>query len=296
MCSNPLAPNPDNGSEAGFTESLNTTMVFPNLKTRRGSSKLTGKLVCPNCYMTGQIGWVFCPRCGKKVDASFISAPLPADQSPTAPAVNKAAQSSSEPVSNHRAMNPVQQIPVQQASAPQPQQHQQKVEPAAQPQIRPANSSSEAARNGAQIEPDLSSIGQTEPIPPLCPECGFENEVGSYFCCECGSAIPVNETVAMSAILSPAKARLRLLARGEEPARVYELKGDTLIGRVKGDITFPFDQLMSANHARIEMRGEDFYIIDDGSQNGTFVRIDSEMKLKPGMIIMLGNQLFRFEL
>ena len=42
-------------------------------------------------------------------------------------------------------------------------------------------------------------------------------------------------------------------------------------GRTKGTYTFP-DTAMSRSHAKIYHRGEDFFIEDTGSTNGTFVK------------------------
>jgi hypothetical protein len=36
-------------------------------------------------------------------------------------------------------------------------------------------------------------------------------------------------------------------------------------------------------------------LVDDDSRNGTFIRINGEVELKPGDMILIGRQLFRFE-
>ena len=53
---------------------------------------------------------------------------------------------------------------------------------------------------------------------------------------------------------------------------------------------------MSGRHARIIHRGDRFVLVDENSRNGTFKRIDGEVELKAGDIILIGKQLFRFEL
>ena len=82
---------------------------------------------------------------------------------------------------------------------------------------------------------------------------------------------------------------------GGQPGEVYELADDTVIGRTSGEITFPHDGFMSGRHARIEQRGSGFILTDEGSRNGTFIKLKGEVELKPGDMILVGKQLFRFE-
>ena len=70
---------------------------------------------------------------------------------------------------------------------------------------------------------------------------------------------------------------------------------ETVIGRVDGDIKFPHDGYMSSRHARILQRNGRFFLIDNNSRNGTFVKIHQEVELHPGDVILVGKQLFRFE-
>lgn len=91
------------------------------------------------------------------------------------------------------------------------------------------------------------------------------------------------------------KGRLHLVMEGGQAGEVYELDAETVIGRSNGEITFPHDGFMSGKHARIERRGGNFILTDEGSRNGTFVKIKGEVELKPGDTILVGKQLFRFE-
>jgi pSer/pThr/pTyr-binding forkhead associated (FHA) protein len=52
---------------------------------------------------------------------------------------------------------------------------------------------------------------------------------------------------------------------------------------------------MSGRHARIERRGSTFILTDEGSRNGTFIKTKGEVELKSGDMILVGKQLFRFE-
>ena len=93
----------------------------------------------------------------------------------------------------------------------------------------------------------------------------------------------------------PVKGKLHLVMEGGQPGEVYDLEDETVIGRNNGEITFPHDGFMSGRHARIERRGGTFVLTDEGSRNGTFVKIKGEVELKPGDTILVGKQLFRFE-
>jgi pSer/pThr/pTyr-binding forkhead associated (FHA) protein len=91
------------------------------------------------------------------------------------------------------------------------------------------------------------------------------------------------------------KGRLHLVMEGGQPGEVYDLEDATVIGRSNGEITFPHDGFMSGRHARIERKGNAFVLTDEGSRNGTFIKIKGEVELKPGDTILVGKQLFRFE-
>ncbi|HSB10208.1 MAG TPA: zinc ribbon domain-containing protein [Blastocatellia bacterium] len=129
-----------------------------------------------------------------------------------------------------------------------------------------------------------------------CPKCSEPLIAEAAFCHKCGQAISTARTIAMSSLKPAQKARLLLIVDGEETGEVFEITGDTVVGRVDGDITFPHDDYMSGRHARIAKRGERFVLIDEDSRNGSFMRIKKEADLKPGDFILLGKQLFKFEM
>lgn len=67
----------------------------------------------------------------------------------------------------------------------------------------------------------------------------------------------------------------------------------TSIGRASdNDISFPDDSNVSRYHAEIEQRGDDFWIIELGSFNGTTVngeRIETEKPLNDGDVVLFGG-------
>ncbi len=105
----------------------------------------------------------------------------------------------------------------------------------------------------------------------------------------------VAKTIVMSSVAAKTKARLHLIMEGGQPGEVYEIEEETVVGRTGGEITFPHDGFMSGRHARIVRRGESFILTDEGSRNGTFIKIKGEVELKPGDMILIGKQLFRFD-
>ncbi|HVS88059.1 MAG TPA: adenylate/guanylate cyclase domain-containing protein [Candidatus Acidoferrum sp.] len=75
---------------------------------------------------------------------------------------------------------------------------------------------------------------------------------------------------------------------------VYPLSLEEVrFGRVSGLYTFPDDQLMSRAHARVFRRGEDFFLEDMGSRNGTFVRVRGKTPIPIGAGILVSHQTFR---
>ncbi len=61
-------------------------------------------------------------------------------------------------------------------------------------------------------------------------------------------------------------------------------------GRTKATYTFPTDTSMSRAHAKVYHRGEDFFLEDAGSTNGTFVMAREKMTVPAGAILSIGGQ------
>ncbi|WP_148263932.1 FHA domain-containing protein [Chloracidobacterium thermophilum] len=133
----------------------------------------------------------------------------------------------------------------------------------------------------------------------VCDQCGKINPATNSFCAGCGAPLPspLMKTIVRTSERPPTRvARLCLIQEGGGDGEVYEIKGDELtIGRNSGDIRFPHDGYMSGRHARIIRRGDEFILQDDNSRNGTFKKIDGPVTLKSGDILLIGKQLFRFE-
>lgn len=85
--------------------------------------------------------------------------------------------------------------------------------------------------------------------------------------------------------------------RGPGAGQLLELKqGIVVVGRASvSDLRLQHPSI-SRRHAQIKRAGEQFFVKDLGSQNGTFVnknRIGTEVEVKPGDTIAMGNALMR---
>lgn len=93
-------------------------------------------------------------------------------------------------------------------------------------------------------------------------------------------------------------AKLVVLSQGIT-GQAYELKAEkTTIGRVDGN-SFPVAHAsVSGHHCELLLRGEEVWVKDLNSRNGTFInnrQITGEEVLKVGQILRLGQVEFRLE-
>lgn len=190
---------------------------------------------------------------------------------------------------------PVQQKPTGPTLA-QPAVQQEPVAPTPIPSVPKPNTPPPPSAPPAN-QPAQTLIRSESMSGALCTQCGQSNSVGSAFCASCGAPVTFGQTLVITSPPAPVivKGRLHLVMEGGQPGEVYELEGDTVIGRSTGEITFPHDGFMSGRHARIERRGSSFILTDEGSRNGTFIKTIGEVELKSGDMILVGKQLFRFE-
>lgn len=90
--------------------------------------------------------------------------------------------------------------------------------------------------------------------------------------------------------------QLRLQLNNGDVAATYDLsRSITTIGRTQGDIRFADDAAMADMHARIERRGDECFVVDCGSRNGTFLRLTSDRPLGDGDVFIIGRHIFKFE-
>ncbi len=73
--------------------------------------------------------------------------------------------------------------------------------------------------------------------------------------------------------------------------RRYPIREEQITwGRTKATYTFPTDTSMSRSHAKVYHRGEDFFLEDTGSTNGTFVLARGNTPIPVGAVLSLGCQ------
>jgi hypothetical protein len=148
-----------------------------------------------------------------------------------------------------------------------------------------------------------------------CPECGFANAEGANYCHRCGAVLAqseattgattatyrVGETGEIEAVeLDEVVARgaaLVIRAGGGRAGESFALEGDRLtLGRRPDSDIFLDDVTVSRDHAIIVRRGNDYYLDDCGSLNGTYVnrrRIESH-RLADGDELQVGKYKLAF--
>lgn len=143
----------------------------------------------------------------------------------------------------------------------------------------------------APIPPAPSS---STPIPvdsDICPYCGQRKDPVTG-ACACTPVAPASPSV-------PLEKGARLIGiEGTVVGKVFPLTGTVSLGRSPDRDIVIEDDAVSRRHCRIEEREDGYYIIDEGSTNGTFVggvKITQE-RLKNGDILQIGKSKFRFEI
>jgi class 3 adenylate cyclase len=81
---------------------------------------------------------------------------------------------------------------------------------------------------------------------------------------------------------------------GSSRPEKYPLREEEVtFGRTNATYTFESDRLMSRSHARVYQRGEDFFLEDLSSRNGTFVMVCGKAPVPFGAPVLVGKQMFR---
>lgn len=315
LCATPLERQGQQQESPRRIDSLAATVVAQNpdfqQKDFQQSDQGPSEIACPTCQTMNERSWAFCQHCGSKLrQESSQQTPNPPERLQQAPetvvipsiqdtfvAPNPPAPKPAPPVEPQTVVPPQPQRPqappsfdVRQSPAPPPPAAAEQSPP---PQAQRFNQPPQAEQ--PQPFQNAANIAANIPGAAPCSQCGHPNAPGSAFCGGCGAPITVARTIVMSSVAATPKGRLHLIMEGGQQGEVYDLKDDTVIGRTMGDISFPHDGFMSSRHARIVRHGDIFILADEGSRNGTFIKIKNEVELKPGDMILIGKQLFRFE-
>jgi pSer/pThr/pTyr-binding forkhead associated (FHA) protein len=153
-----------------------------------------------------------------------------------------------------------------------------------------------------------------------CTECGFVNGEGANYCQRCGALLPRGDGAGGAEGGDPVTATYRIDETGElvpmeieevtanGPALIiragggrvgesFPVEGERMsIGRRPDSEVFLDDVTVSRDHALLIRRGEDWYLDDCGSLNGTYVnrsRIESH-HLEEGDEVQVGKYKLTF--
>jgi pSer/pThr/pTyr-binding forkhead associated (FHA) protein len=141
----------------------------------------------------------------------------------------------------------------------------------------------------------------------VCGRCGASSEPNARFCKFCGNAFPSSAGVSLAPgpaaaapryeqASGPLRAQVVVILRDGSEGGVYPLEGERSdVGSREGDIVLRDDPFLSPRHARIERRGDTFVLLDLGSTNGIYVRLREPALLSNGDMILIGQQVLRFE-
>jgi pSer/pThr/pTyr-binding forkhead associated (FHA) protein len=132
-----------------------------------------------------------------------------------------------------------------------------------------------------------------------CQSCRHEVEPGHRFCGACGQAIrSTKESRAAESVYAAApevgRARLRLIRGDSTEGALFELNDTShYAGRSEGPILFPDDLTVSPIHASFYYADGRLFVRDEGSRNGTFIRVKEPVPVADGEVFLVGEQVLR---
>ncbi len=111
-----------------------------------------------------------------------------------------------------------------------------------------------------------------------------------------GPSRPESRTDNFGAVAAQAGPQLVTILKDGSEGPVHRIGAAvTDIGRYEGNITLPDDPYLSPRHARIQKRGEKYFLRDLGSVNGVFYRVREPFDLQHGDVVLVGQQVLRLE-
>ena len=145
-----------------------------------------------------------------------------------------------------------------------------------------------------------------------CPECGFVNPEGASYCARCGAFLRAEEAepgdvttttyrigetgeieaIELDDVVRQGGAALVIRSGGGRTGESFSLADERVgIGRRPDSGIFLDDVTVSRDHAVLVKRGDDYFLDDLGSLNGTYVnrqRVDSH-RLEDGDELQIGK-------
>jgi ribosomal protein L40E len=306
MCAVPLeAPDTKLGIHADV--SLGNAIPSPVLVSgaeplhqHAPASTYAGHIVCQACKTVNEPDFVFCEQCGARLtrpvpQTAERPAPSAPSPRPAPPASAVRDESGSRPITSDRAE--YQSAPPQ--SPARPQDRSQGSRRSAPPELPVGGVEADKASRGAggvriRTPAERAASINESAGKVVCERCGNRQPAGGLYCGICGSVLSPTDSGAR-AIGGKRGVFLELITESGEQREIYPVRSEIRLGRVDGDVTFSHDGYMSSRHARIVEREGRYFLVDEGSRNGTFVRINGEVEIKPGDVFLIGKQVLRFD-
>lgn len=137
----------------------------------------------------------------------------------------------------------------------------------------------------------------------ICANCNAVVPEGHHFCGKCGARYGgkdgedvEDETLYFGAMQAPGRAKLILIKGEGLEGLSYHLNAtEHIAGREEGAVLFPDDGYLDPTHATFFYRDNQLYLKDNGSENGTFLRVREPTRIQDGGEIMIGEQRLRIE-
>lgn len=286
VCKNCGAQNPESslycqdcGSRLGDWKPAEgpSRMATPPTGLSRDRGK-SDQRPCPRCGAHNAAHMRFCNNCGYQLEAQAAPAAPPAEAAAPAPTDGKGtvcwrcygvgdpgaefckfcgARYADAPAAQPAAAPP--------AAAPQA---------AARPAAAPQAAAPQAAQ--AQPAPEPAARPASEPVP--------------------ASRAPSERPRPVATADGSAQASLVSILKDGSDGRRYPIYGEvTDIGREEGQIILGDDPYLSPRHARLSQKNGQLLIRDLDSVNGVYVRIREPVDLSDGDMMLLGQQVLRFE-
>ncbi|MDC0719624.1 FHA domain-containing protein [Nannocystis bainbridge] len=87
--------------------------------------------------------------------------------------------------------------------------------------------------------------------------------------------------------------RISVIVDGGRACEAVPIVGNEfIVGRERGDLTFPTDGYVSSTHCRVGGDDDGVFLEDRGSSNGTYLRVRSGQCVPFGSLLLIGQQLF----
>jgi pSer/pThr/pTyr-binding forkhead associated (FHA) protein len=220
--------------------------------------------VCWRCRSLGESGADFCKFCGARY-ADAAAQPAPQAMPQASPFGAPPASNVQAAIAGYGAQQAIAPQPMApQPMAPQPMQPQPMAPQPMQPQ--PMQPMAPQPMQPQPMQPQPMATAHVDPGPPAAP-----------------AARGAHGTL------------VAILKDGTD-GRAYPIVDDpTDVGRVEGHIVLSDDPYLSPRHVRLVPRPDGLLVRDLDSINGVYVRLREPVELNDGDMLLLGQQLVRFE-